>query len=263
MRLMGALIVAGAIASVLSIGALGSRVEAQTNATATGGQNASSESSAAVVLDKNKNLDLSTIAKAIADEASRLKNDAAGWDQKLQQLELDLNKNQQDDEATARDLDESLVVLRAAASRLGPDAEARVTLRKEEGVVRELASRAEVHSQPEIRKSAGYFEQKTAELRALSRSVEETRIQLITQIDRLEELKAQLEFRGAGQIGESIKRGQATLNGIQAIADNAQRLANDLNGFGRTPSAEAKPADATTTAKPADGTNPAQATKRR
>ena len=118
-------------------------------------------------------------------------------------------------------------------------------MRKEEAAVRELASRAEVHSQPEIRKSAGYFQQKTAELRALTRSVEETRIQLITQIDRLEELKAQIEFRGAGQIGESIKRGQATLNSVQVIADNAQRLANDLNGFGRTPAADAKAPDRT------------------
>jgi hypothetical protein len=164
-------------------------------------------------------------------------------------------------------------VLRAAASRLAPDAEARVTLRKEEGALRELASRAEVHSHPEIRKSAGYFQQKTTELHALNRSVEETRIQLISQIDRLEELKAELEFRGAGQIGETVMRGQATLSNIQVIAANAQRLASDLNGFGRTPSAEAKPADGTNSAqapkpptaaaKPADAINPAPATKRR
>jgi hypothetical protein len=126
-----------------------------------------------------------------------LSNDAAGWGRKLQELELEFNKNQQDDETIAKNVDETLVVLRAAASRLAPDAEARVTLRKEEGALRELASRAEVHSHPEIRKSAGYFQQKTTELHALNRSVEETRIQLISQIDRLEELKAELEFRGA------------------------------------------------------------------
>jgi hypothetical protein len=263
---MGALIVAGAIGFVLSILALGSRVEAQTSPKATGGQDASSNAAAAIASEaKNKNFDLSTISRAIADEASRLKNDAAGWVQKLQQLELDLNKTQQDDEAAARDLDESLVVLRAAAGRLGPDAEARATLRKEEAAVRELASRAEVHSQPEIRKAAGYFQQKTGELRAVTRSVEETRIQLITQIDRLEELKAQIEFRGGGQIGESIKRGQETLSGVQVIADNAQRLANDLNGFGRTPTAETTtPARATNApaaaAKPADAINPMQGT---
>ena len=185
----------------------------------------------------------------------------------MQELELDFNKNQQDDETTARNVDETLIVLRAAASRLA------VTLRKEEGALRELASRAEVHSHPEIRKSAGYFQQETTELHALNRSVEETRIQLISQIDRLEELKAELEFRGAGQIGEWVMRGQATLSNIQVIAANAQRLASDLNGFGRTPSAEAKPADGTNSAqapkppaaavKPADAINPAPATKRR
>jgi hypothetical protein len=68
----------------------------------------------------------------------------------MQELELDLNTSQQDDEAAAKDVDESLLVLQAAAGRLGPDAEARVTLRKQEGALRELASRAEVHSLPEI-----------------------------------------------------------------------------------------------------------------
>jgi hypothetical protein len=68
-----------------------------------------------------------------------------------------------------------------------------------------------------------------------------------------------MEFRGAGQIGESIKRGQNTLSGVQVIAENAQRLASDLNGFGRTPTAEtAKPAPATNASAvtpPLQGTN--------
>jgi hypothetical protein len=168
----------------------------------------------------------------------------------LQELELDLKKNQQDVEAAGKDIDECLVVLRAAADRLAPGAEARVTLRKQEGAIRDLASRAEVHSDPEVRKTAGYFQQKTTELHAVNRSVEETRIRLITQIDRLEELRVQLEFnRGAGQIGESVKGGQAILDSIQAITAGAQRVASDLDGFGRTPAVATKPADAT---KPAE-----------
>jgi hypothetical protein len=158
-------------------------------------------------------------------------------------------------EATGKDIDECIVVLRAAADRLAPGAEARVTLRKQEVAVRDLAIRAEVHPDPEIRKTAGYFQQKTVELHALNRSVEETRIRLITQIDRLEELKVQLEFnRGAGQVGESVKGGQASLDSIQAITANAQRFANDLDGFGRTPAVAIKPAEAT---------NPVEARKRK
>ena len=274
MRVMRALIAGGTIAFVSVNFALGTRAEAQTSSVATGGQAGSLKGAAAVGTEvKDKNFDLGNVSKALVDEGSRLSNDAAGWGRKLQELELEFNKNQQDDETIAKNVDETLIVLRAAASRLAPDAEARVTLRKEEGALRELASRAEVHSHPEIRKSAGYFQQKTTELHALNRSVEETRIQLISQIDRLEELKAELEFRGAGQIGESVTRGQATLSNIQVIAANAQRLASDLNGFGRTPSAEAKPADGTNSAqapkppaaaaKPADAINPAPATKRR
>ena len=63
-----------------------------------------------------------------------MKNDAAVWDQKLQELELDLDlkKRQQDFEAMAKDIDECLAVLRAAADRLAPDAEVRETFRKQE-----------------------------------------------------------------------------------------------------------------------------------
>ena len=236
---------------------------------------------------------MSIVSKAVVDEGSRLKNDAAGWYHKIQELELDFNKSQQDDEAIMKNVNESLVVLQTAASRLGPDAEARVTFRRQEGALRELASRAEVHPLPLIRKTAGYFQQKTTELHALSRSVEETRMELVTEIDLLSELKVQLEFnRAGGQIGELLKRGEASINSIQIIATNAQQLANDLAGFGRTTAAAAAqsperinsaspattaPGTAAKTAtnpaqairapageaRPADGANPAQVIKRR
>ena len=77
--------------------------------------------------------------------------------QKLQELELDLSKNQQDVGVAAKDIDECLLVLRAAADRLAPDEATRAVMRKQEGAIRDLASRAEVHSDPEVRKTAGFF----------------------------------------------------------------------------------------------------------
>lgn len=242
------LIVAGAIALLSSILILDLQVDAQTSPPATDAREDSSDATAVVapsVMDKN--LHLSAISKALANEASRLKNDAAGWDQKLQELELDLNKNQQDVEAIAKDIADCLVVLRTAADRLAPDAEARGTFRQQEGALREVASRAEVHSDPAVRKTAGYFQRKTAELRALNRSVEETRIELITQIDRLE---AQLEFNGGpGPMSELVRGGRAILDGIQAIAANALQLANNLDDLGKTPEVAIDPADATGSAE--------------
>jgi hypothetical protein len=46
-----------------------------------------------------------------------------------------------------------------------------VRRRESPGAVRDLAIRAEVHPDPEIRKTADHFQQKTTELRALNRSV--------------------------------------------------------------------------------------------
>jgi hypothetical protein len=177
----------------------------------------------------------STISKAMVHETTRLKDDATGWAHKLQELELDLKlqlglKKSQDLEAARKDIIDCLVVLRAAAGRLAPDAEAKVTLHKEEVAVRDLAIRAEVHPDPEIRKTADYFQQKTTELRALSQSVEELRTRLVTQIDRLEELKTQLKFNHtAAQIGEAVKDGVVSLNDIQSICENAQRMVADLD----------------------------------
>jgi hypothetical protein len=259
LRRLRLLLVAVAIASLSSILILKPQVDAQTGPTA------------AVAPKVKDKIDLSTISKAIVNEASRFKNDAAGWDQKLQELEfdLDLKKNQQDFEAMAKDVDECLVVLRTAADRLAPDAEARGAFRKQEDALREVASRAEIHSDPAVRKTAAYFQRKTTELHVLNRSIEETRIDLTTQIGRLE---AQLEFNaGAGQMLELVRCGRAILNGIQAISANAQQLANDLAGFDRTPAAAAQSADypekatkpPAAVAKPADSTNPAQTIERR
>ena len=198
------------------------------------------------------------------------------WAHKLQELELDLNlqldlKKNQDLEATGKDINECLVVLRAAAGRLAPDAETRVTLRKQEVAVRDHAIRAEVHLDPEIRKTASYFQQKTTELHALNRSFEEIRTRLVTQIDRLAELKIQLGIVTAAQIGEAVKGGEVSLDDIQGITEHARRIAADLDGFGRASAVTTEPAEAVKpveVAKPAEvkvrnGREPAFAEKKR
>jgi hypothetical protein len=205
---------------------------------------------AAATASNVKDQNRSTIAKALVHEATRLKDDATGWAHKLLELELDLNlqldfKKNQDSEAAGKDINECLVVLRAAAGRLVPDAETRVTLREQEDAVRNLAIRAEVHPDPDIRNTAGYFQQKATELHALNRSVEEIRTRLVTQIDRLEELKIQLEFnRTAVQIGEAVKGGAVSLDDMQAITAEVQRIAADLDGFGTASAVVTEPTEA-------------------
>jgi hypothetical protein len=72
----------------------------------------------------------------------------------------------------------------------------------------------------------------------------------MTQIDLLQELKVQLQFnRAGGQIGELLKRGEASINSIRVIATNAQQLANDLAGFGRTAAAASQSPDRTNSAQ--------------
>jgi hypothetical protein len=94
-------------------------------------------------------------------------------------------------------------------------------------------------------------------MRALNRSVEETRTRLVTQIDRLEELKVQLEFnRAAVQISEAVKGGEASVDSIQTIVSDAQRLAADLDSFGKNSAAAAA-------AKPAEPAKPVVVDPRR
>ena len=186
--------------------------------------------SAAAASPNLKDQSPSTISKALVHETTLLKDDATGWAHKLQELELDLKKDQ-DVEAKGKDINECLVVLRAAVRRLAPDAETRVKLRKQEVAIRDLAIRAEVHPDPEIRKTAGYFQQKTTELHALNRSVEEIRTRLVTQIDRLEELKIQLEFnRTAAQIGEAVKGGEVSLDDMLRQC-HVPAVARDFRSF--------------------------------
>jgi hypothetical protein len=183
---------------------------------------------------KDKSFDPSIIAKTIGDEASRLKNDAVEWGQKLQEFEADL-KSSQNVDGTAKDVDGCLVVLRAAADRLTPNSETRATLRKQEDAIRDLAIRAEVHSNQTVRKIAGHFQQKTAELHAVNRSFEEMRTRLVTEIDRLQELKIRLQFNHtAAHSGELLTEGELSVDNIQTLSADAQRLASDLCDFGAT-----------------------------
>jgi hypothetical protein len=221
--------------------------------------------SAAAAAANVKDQSPSTISKTMVHETTRLKDDATGWAHKMQELELDLKlqvdlKKNQDVDVTGRDINDCLVVLRAAAGRLAPDAETGVTLRKQEAAVRDLAIRAEVHPDPGIRKTASFFQQKTTELHAVNRSVEEIRTRLVAQIGRLEELKIQLEFnRTVAQIGEAVKGGQVSIDNIRAITEDAQRIAADLDGFGRASAVVTDPAEP---AKPVEVARPVEVKKR-
>ena len=97
MRRMGAVLVAGAIASLSSVSVWNSRADAQTSLTTTGSRNNSTAAVTAVSPKiKDEDFDLTTIVKSIVDVASRLKSDAVGWGQKFQELVLDLKNNSQD-----------------------------------------------------------------------------------------------------------------------------------------------------------------------
>jgi hypothetical protein len=71
MRLMGALLFAGAVASISSILNY-SRVNAQTGSTAASAPNISSKASTAAADINDSNFDLTMVSKAIVDEASRI-----------------------------------------------------------------------------------------------------------------------------------------------------------------------------------------------
>ena len=190
---------------------------------------------AAEVTVKDTSFDPSVIARTIGDKVSRLRNDAVEWGHKLQELEADLTNSQNVDD-TAKSVDGCLVVLRAAADRLAPNSETRTTLRKQEDAIRDLAIRAEVHSNQAIRKISDHFQQKAAELHAVNRSFEETRTRLVTEIDRLQELKIRLEFNHAAvHSGELLKEGEISVGNIQTLTADAQRLAGTLCDFGAAP----------------------------
>jgi hypothetical protein len=128
-----------AMGSEASLPILQADVDAQTGGPMTTGVQAPSAAAAAAPHVKDQSFGPSTISKAMVHETTRLKDEAAGWAQKLQELELDLKKNQ-DVEAKGKDIDECLVVLRAAAGRLAPEAEAEVTLRKRRSPLATLRS---------------------------------------------------------------------------------------------------------------------------
>jgi hypothetical protein len=69
-----------------------------------------------------------------------------------------------------------------------------------------------------------------------------------------------LEFnRTAAQIGDAVKGGEVSLDDIQAITEDAQRIAADLDGFGRASAVVTEPAESP---KPVQVAKPVEVKKR-
>jgi hypothetical protein len=182
--------------------------------------------------NSRQNLDLATVSKLLAEQASRLKDDAAARDMQLQALQGELQKNQNID-SLEKNIDQFVLLMRGAAERLAPAAEFRSVFTKLEATIRNYASRAESNLDPEVRKTSEYFGQRAADISSMMRSAEETRTHLLLHIDRLLAMRDRLRFnRSATLVDEITKGGQIYLDEMRTLAASAQRLANNLDNFG-------------------------------
>jgi hypothetical protein len=176
--------------------------------------------------------DPKSTSKAMGEAATRLKEDAAERDKRMQELVLDLKHTQEDPGAVQKNLNEIILLLQEAADRLGPDAETRKLLAREGAGVRVSGIQAEADLDREIRQRAPYLQQKTAEIEALSRDAEEVRTRLVTQIDLIEELKERTQFGGAPpRIDEPAKNVAAYFQALQTMATRIERVANEIYNY--------------------------------
>jgi hypothetical protein len=222
--------------------------------------------SVAAVAPNVKDQSPNTISKTLLHEAARLKDDATGWAHKWQELGLDLKLQLESQEKPKwRDHGQRHQRMYRRATSGGQPVGAGCgsrghlaqtggrrswTCDPRGGAYQGPESCAGSHPVHDIRKNADYFQQEATELHALNRSIEEIRTRLVTQIDRLEELKIQLEFnRTVAQIGEAVKSGKVSIDNIQVITADAQRIAADFAGFGRTSAVVTEPNEVT---KPAE-----------
>jgi hypothetical protein len=189
----------------------------------------------AMAAEQPKNLqsrDFATASKSIAEQASRLKDDAAKRDVQLQELDDGLQQNLQDTEAKGRIIDEFVLLMREAAERLAPAAEFRTAFASLETKIRSYANQAETNPDPEVRKTAEYFRQRAADITAIIRAAEETRSHLSIHIDRLLPIKDRLRLgRSPAELQENINGGQVYLDDMRALAAGTQRVADNLDNF--------------------------------
>lgn len=230
---MRTVVVTAAITSVVLLASAGSgHAQPQTDAVATTTARAD-----------DGGFDPKSTSKAMGEAASRLKEDAAERDKRMQELVLDLKRSQEDSGAIQKDLNEIILLLQEAADRLGPDAEARKLLAREGAGVRISGIQAEADLDREIRQRAPYLQQKAAEIEALSRDAEEVRTRLVTQIDQIEELKERVQFSGAmPRIDEPAKSVAGYFQALQSMATRIERLANEVYNYdGNPPRSTAAP----------------------
>jgi hypothetical protein len=203
--------------------------------------------------------DPKSTSKAMGEAATRLKEDAAERDKRLQELVLDLKRSQEESGGVLKDLNEIILLLQEAADRLGPDAETRKLLAKEAAGVRISGIQAEADLDREIRQRAPYLQQKAAEIEAVGRDAEEVRTRFVTQIDLIEEMKERTQFGGAmPRIDEPARNVANYFQALQAMATRIERLANDIYNYdGNPPKSAATPAVAPSASTTPVGPRPA------
>ncbi len=253
----GGLVVLGTIAFLCSAAVLSAGAHAQTEGAAatavgqSGNPPAGVSEQAAGKAEDTAAVGLKAVSQALLNEANRLRTDNAEWDKKLQELQLDIKKNPQGLQGAGGDISDCVVVLGKAADLLAPDSEARKSIRRQETTIREFAGDAAVHSDPLVRKTSAYLEQKGDEIHALAQAAEETRTRILTSIDQLSTENGQIEFnRAVREVAETITDAQATIDNIKSIAAGAQKLASDLDGFDKTAVDAVKPGSNGTSAAP-------------
>jgi uncharacterized phage infection (PIP) family protein YhgE len=178
--------------------------------------------------------DMGEIAKSLGDDALKLKQETERGLQRLDELEGQLRANQQNTANAKKTVEELLSLLREGADRLAPARVYRSTLKAEEDTVRDYANRAAANTDSEIRNKAGWFKDRADEIAAIQSEAEQLRTRLISEIDRLEKQKVQLEFAvAATQIEQFIKNAHEYLDTVSKMATGAKNLADKIgNTFG-------------------------------
>jgi hypothetical protein len=178
--------------------------------------------------------DKKSINKDLADEADKLKVETEGRLKKLDELEIELKKNQHDTEFAGKTVDDLLALLRDSAARLAPESAFRKMLSAQVATARDLANQTAANQNPKIRELSKQYNDRADEMAAMGREAEQLRTGLLAQIGRLEEKKEELKFiTSLAGIEEFVKNSRAYLDQLKSVANGSKSLADKLdNAFG-------------------------------
>lgn len=188
----------------------------------------------AIIAPEAAQPDIHGAVRQLGRQGEELQQSVQGSLNKLRELQSALKQNLNDVDTAIQRTDALIAMFAEYRKMIGSDSEAYKLLQQGETMAQEMAHRAEADPDPEIQKSARFFQDDAAKLANIRRDFMEGSTEMVRDMERLGRLKHRMAFtRQLYAMDQFVKNAESYLNIVKDDAERMRALANGLSTMGQ------------------------------